>query len=40
MDVNIRLNTVNLTEEKVVTSLEFLDTVDDFLNRAPIAQAL
>lgn len=36
----MRTYTPNLTEEKVGNNLKILDTEKDFLNRAPIAQAL
>ena len=39
-DLNIKLDTLNLTEEKVGNFLELTGTRDKFLNRTPIAQAL
>ena len=39
-NLNIRSDTLNLTEEKVRISLEHIGTGDNFLNRTPIAQAL
>jgi hypothetical protein len=36
-DLNIRPDTLNLTEEKVRKSLELLGTEKDFLNRTPLA---
>ena len=39
-DLNIKPNTLNLIEEKVGKSLEFICTGGNFLNRSPIAQPL
>ena len=39
-DLNIKPYTLNLIEEKVGTNLECISTVDDFLNRIPVVQAL
>ena len=39
-DVNIKLCILNLIEEKVRNSLEYIGTGNNFLNRKPIAQAL
>jgi hypothetical protein len=39
-DHNIKLDTLNLIEEKVENILEQISTGDDFLNRPPIVQAL
>ena len=36
-DLNIKPDTLNLTEEKVRKSLELLGTEKDFLNRTPLA---
>ena len=35
-DLNIKLDTLKLIEEKVGKSLEHVDTDEDFLNRTPI----
>ena len=37
---NIKPDTLNLIEEKVGKSLEFIGTGRNFLNRTPMAQAL
>lgn len=39
-DLNIKPDTLNLIEEKVGKSLEFIGTEGNFLNRTPMAQAL
>ena len=39
-DLNIKLDTLNLIEEKVGNSLEHIGTGENFLNRTPVAQAL
>ena len=39
-DLNIKPDTLKLTEEKVGNSLEHTGTGDNFLNRTPMAQAL
>jgi hypothetical protein len=39
-NLNIKLDTLNLIEEKVGNSLEHIGTGDNFLNRIPMAQAL
>jgi hypothetical protein len=39
-DINIKLNTINITEEKVVNTLEHNGTGHNFLNRIPMPQAL
>ena len=39
-DLKVKLNTVNLIEQKVVISLEFFDARDNSLNRIPMAQVL
>ena len=39
-DLNIKPDTLNLIEEKVGKSLEFIGTGGNFLNRTPIAHAL
>jgi hypothetical protein len=39
-DLNIKSDTLNLTEEKVGESLKLLCTGGNFLNRTPMAQAL
>jgi hypothetical protein len=39
-DLNIKPGTLNLTEEKMGSSLECTGTGDNFLNRTPTAQAL
>ena len=39
-DLNIKLDTLNLIEEKVGRALECIDTGDKFLNRTSVAQAL
>jgi hypothetical protein len=39
-DLNIKLDTLNLIEEKVRDTLEYIGTGDNFLNRTPMAQAL
>jgi hypothetical protein len=39
-DFNIKLDTLNLIEEKVGNSLELIGTRDNFLNRTPIALTL
>jgi hypothetical protein len=39
-NLNIKPYTLNLTEEKVGSSLESISTGDNFLNRTPMAQAL
>ena len=39
-DLNIKLDALNFTEEKVGNSLEWIGTGDNFLNRIPMAQAL
>ena len=39
-DLNIKLDTLNLIEEKVGNNLELLGTGDNFLSRTPMAQAL
>lgn len=35
-ELNIKLQTLNLIDEKVGNSLEDIDTGDDFLNRMPV----
>ena len=37
---NIKLTTLNLMEEKVVSTLKGIDTGDHFLNITPVAQKL
>ena len=39
-DLNIKPTTLNLTEEKVGSSLEHIDTEDYFLNTTPVSQTL
>ena len=39
-DLNIKPDTLKLTEEKMGNSLEHTGTGDNFLNRTPMAQAL
>ena len=39
-DININPNTLNLTEEKVGSSLQCMVTGDYFLNITPVAQTL
>jgi hypothetical protein len=39
-DLHIKPDTLNLTEEKVGKSLEYISTGENFLNRTPIAYAL
>jgi hypothetical protein len=39
-DINIKLDTLNLIEEKVGKSLELIGTPGNILNKIPIAQAL
>jgi hypothetical protein len=39
-DLNIKLDTLNLIEEKVGNTLELIGTGDKFLSRTPMAQAL
>ena len=39
-DLNVKPDTLNLIEEKVGKSLELIGTGENFLNRAPVAQAL
>jgi len=39
-DFNIKRNTVNVIEEKVGNTLEYIGTGDTFLNRSPMAQVL
>jgi hypothetical protein len=39
-DLNIKLHTLTLIEEKVGRALECIDTGDKFLNRTSVAQAL
>ena len=39
-DLNIKPTTLNLIEEKVGSILEHIGTIDHFLNRTPVAQAL
>jgi hypothetical protein len=39
-DFNIKLVILNLIEQKVGNSLEFIGAGDNFLNRTPVAQAL
>jgi hypothetical protein len=39
-DHNIKPDTLNLIEEKVEKSLEFIVTRENFLNRTPMAHAL
>jgi hypothetical protein len=36
-DLNIKLDTLNLIEEKLGNSIEFTDTGGNILNKAPIA---
>ena len=38
--LNIKLDTLNLIEERLGNGLEHIGTGDNFLNRTPIAQAL
>ena len=38
--LNIKPDNLNMIEEKVGNSLEYIGTGDNFLNRTPIAQAL
>jgi hypothetical protein len=37
--LNMKLNTLNLIEEKVVNSVESFSTGNNFLNRTPTTQA-
>jgi hypothetical protein len=39
-DLNIKLDTLNLIEEKVGKSIELVGTGGNFLNRTPMAHAL
>ena len=39
-DININLNTLNLIEEKMRSSLQDIGTRDHFLDRTPVAQAI
>jgi len=39
-DLSIKLETLNLTEQKVKNSLELICPGDNFLNRTPMTQAL
>jgi hypothetical protein len=39
-DLNIKLDTLNLIEDKVETSLECIVREENFLNRTPMAQTL
>jgi hypothetical protein len=39
-DLNIKPDTLNLTEEKVGNNLELIGTEGNFLNRTPVARAL
>ena len=39
-DLNIKPDTLNLTEEKVGNNLELIGTEGNFLNRTPVAHAL
>ena len=39
-DLNINLTTLNLLEEKVGSSLQYMGTGDHFLNITPVAQSL
>ena len=39
-DININLTTLNLTEEKVGSSLQDMGTGDHFLRRTPVAQTI
>jgi hypothetical protein len=39
-DLNIKLDILNVMEEKVKNSLECIGTGDNFLNRTPTVQAL
>ena len=39
-DLNINLNTLNLIEEKVGSSLQHIGTGDHFLLRIPVAQTI
>ena len=39
-DINIKVDTLNLIEEKAGNSFKTIDTGDNFLSRAPTAQAL
>jgi hypothetical protein len=39
-DPNVKLDTLNLIEQKVRNTLELVSTGDNFLNRTPISQAL
>jgi hypothetical protein len=39
-DFNIKPNPLNLTEEKVKNSIEWVGAGDNFLNRTPMAQDL
>jgi hypothetical protein len=39
-DLHIKPDTLNLIEEKVRKSLEYLGTGENFLNRTPVAYAL
>ena len=39
-DLNINLNTLNLMEEKVGSSLQHISTGDHFLSRTPVAQTI
>ena len=39
-DLNINLTTLKLMEEKVGSSLQEIDTGDDFLGRTPVAQSI
>lgn len=39
-DLNIKSNTLNLTEEKAGRNIDCIDTGDNFLNTTTIVQAL
>ena len=39
-DLNINLTTLNLTEDKVGSSLQHMDTGDLFINITPVAQTI
>jgi hypothetical protein len=39
-DLTIKLNTLNVIEEKTGNSLELIGTGDNFLNRTPTTQEL
>jgi hypothetical protein len=39
-ELNIKLDTINLMEEKMGKSLEHIGTGDNFLNRTPMTQVL